>query len=158
MFKGMSSLTQKIPARNLLVVVAVTKSCPRLSDPMDYSTSGFPVLHYLLEFAQTHVHWVDHAIQPSHPLSIPSPYPLSLFQHQGLFNELALHIRWPKYWSFSPSNEYSGFISFRIHWFDLFAVQGTFKSLLQHHTQFKSINSSVLSLLYGPTLTSVHDY
>ena len=86
---------------------------------------------------------------------------ISIFPSIKVFsNELALHIRWPKYWSFSfsisPSNEYSWVISFRIDWFDLLAVQGTLKSLLQH--QFESINSSVLSLLYGPTLTSVHDY
>ena len=71
-------------------------------------------------------------------------------------------IRWPKYWSIifsiSPSSESSGLISFRMDWFDLLAVQGTLKSLLQHHTQFESINSSALGLLYGPTLISVHDY
>ena len=78
-------------------------------------------------------------------------------------NELALCIKWPNYWSFSfsfnisPPNEYSGLISFRIDWFDLFTVQGTLKSLLQHHN-FESINSSALSLLCGPTLTSVHNY
>ena len=86
---------------------------------------------------------------------------ISIFPSIKVFsNELALHIRWPKYWSFSfsisPSNEYSRVISFRIDWFDLLAVQGTLKSLLQH--QFESINSSVLSLPYGPTLTSIHDY
>ena len=77
------------------------------------------------------------------------------------FNELVLRIRWPKYWSFSfsisPSNEYSGLISFRMFWLDLLAVQGTLKSLLQHHSS-KSINSSVLSFLYSPTLTSIDDY
>ena len=77
-------------------------------------------------------------------------------------NESALRKRWPKYWSFnfniSPSNEYSGLISFRLGWLDLLAVQGTLKSLLQHYTEFKSINSSVLSFLYSPNLTSVHDY
>ena len=98
---------------------------------------GFPVLHYLLELAQTPVHWVGDAIQPSHPLSSASSPALHLSQHQGLASESALHIRWPKYWSFSfsisPSNEYSGLISFRMDWFDLLAVQGTLKSLLQHH-------------------------
>jgi len=84
-------------------------------------------------FAQTHVHWVGDAIQPSHPLSSPSPA-LHLSQHQVFSNELVLCSRWPKYWSFSfsPSNEYSGLISFRIDRLDL-AVQGTLKSLLQHH-------------------------
>ena len=98
---------------------------------------GFPVLHYLLEFAQTHVHWIRYVIQASHPLLSTSPPPLNFSQHQGLFHESALHIRWPKYWSFSfsisPSNEYSGLISFRIDWFDLLAVPRTLKSLLQYH-------------------------
>ena len=95
---------------------------------------GFPVLHYLPEFAQTHVCWVDKAIQPSHPLSSHSP-PASI---RVFSNESVLCIRWPKYWSFSfsisPSNEYSGLISFRMDWFDLLAIQGTHKSFLQHHS------------------------
>ena len=119
---------------------------------MNSSTPRFPVLHHL-KLAQTHVHWITDAIQPSHPLSPPSPPALSVPQHQGLFNELSLHIRWLKYWSFSfsisLSNEYSGLIFSRMDWLDLLAVQGTLKSLLQ--PQFKNINSSVLSLLYGPT-------
>ena len=109
---------------------------------MDCSTPGFSVLHYLLEFAQTHVHWINDAIQPSH-LSLPSPPALSLSQHQGLFQWVALRIRWPKYWRFnfslSPSNEYSGLISFRMDWLDLLAVQGTLKNLLQHHSLKASI-------------------
>ena len=104
---------------------------------MDCSSSGFPVLHCLLEFPQTHVHWVSDDIQSSHPLLSPSPAALSLSQHQSLFQWIGLCIRWPKYWSFSftisPSNEYSGLISFRIDWFNC-AVQGTLKSLLQHHS------------------------
>ena len=104
---------------------------------------GFPLLHYLLEFAQTQVHWVSDATQPSHPLSLPSPSALNLSQHQGFFQWVRLCIRWPKYWSFSfsisPSNEYSGLISFRIDWFDLFSVQVTLKSLLQHHNLKASI-------------------
>ena len=104
---------------------------------MDCSTPGSFVLHYLLEFAQTHVHWVSDAIQPSHLLPPASPA-LSLSQHQGLFQWVAVCIRWSKYWSFSfsinPSNEYSGLISFRIEGIDLLAVQGTLKSLLQHHS------------------------
>ena len=112
---------------------------------MDCSTSGFPVHHQLPELAQTHVHWAGDAIQPSRPLSSPSPPAFNLSQYfiPVFPNESALHIRWPKYWSFSfnisPSNEYSGFISFRIDWFDLLAVQGTFKSLLQHHSLKASI-------------------
>ena len=110
---------------------------------MDCSTPGFLVHHQLLEFAQTHVYWVSDAIQPFHPLSSPSLPVLNLSQHQCLFQWVSSSQRWPKYWSFSfsisPSNEYSGFISFRIDWFDLLAVQGTLKSLLQHHSSKASI-------------------
>ena len=87
-----------------------------------------------------YVHWIGDTIQPSHPLSSPSPPAFNLSQHQDLFKdpESALHIRWPKYWSFSsnisPSNEYSGLISFRMDWLDLLAVQGPLKSLLQYHS------------------------
>ena len=120
---------------------SVSKVCLTLCNPMDCSTPGFPVLHYLPEAAQTHVHWVLDAIQPSYPLSPSSPPAFSLSQ---LFsNESVLHIRWPKDWSFSfnisPSNEYSGLISFRIEWLDLLTVQGTLKSLLQHHSSKASI-------------------
>ena len=99
--------------------------------------TSLPVPHYLLDFAQVHVYWVGDAIQPSHPLLPSSPLP-SIFPSIRVFsNELSVSIRWPKYCSFSfsvsPSNEYSGFISFRIDWFDLLAVQGTLKSLIQHH-------------------------
>ena len=143
-----------------IVLSSVAQLCPTLHDPMDCSTPGFPVHHQLLELIQTHVHQVGDAIQPSRPLSSPSFLP-SMFPSIRVFsNESFLHIRWPKYWSFSfsisPSNEYSGPISFRIAWFDLLAVQGTLKSLLQ--PQFQSINSSALSFLYSPTLTSIHDY
>ena len=107
------------------------------------STPGFPVHHQLLEFTQTHVHCVGDAIQPSHPLSSPSPPALNLSQHQGLLNESALHIRWPKYWSFSfnisPSNERPGLISFRMDWLELLAFQGTLKSLSQQHSSKASI-------------------
>ena len=111
----------------------------------------------LPELTQTHVHWVNDAIQPSHPLSSPSP---PIFPSiRVLSHESVLHIRWPKYWSFSfnvsPSNEYSGLISFRIDWLDLLAVQGTLKTLLQHHSSKASILQ--LSFLYSPTLTSIHD-
>ena len=140
--------------------ISVAQSCPTLCDPMDHSTPGLPVHHQLPEFTQTHVHWVSDAIQPSHPLSLPSPSALNFPSIRVFSKESALHITWPKYWSFSfsisPSNEYSGLISFRIDWFDLLALQGTLKSSLA--PQFESINSLALSLLYGPTLTSVHDY
>ena len=111
---------------------SVPQSCPTLCDPMDCSTPRFPVHHQLSEFTHTHVHWVGDAIQPSHPLSSPSPPALNLPQHQGLSSESALHIRWPKYWSFSfnisPSSEYSGLSSFRMDCLYLLAVQGTLKS------------------------------
>ena len=91
-----------------------------MSDSAIPWTPGFSVHHYLLEFAQTQVHWAGDAIQPSHLLLSPSPPAFSLSQHQGISNELAFRIRWPKDWSFSfsisPSNEYSGLISFRIDW------------------------------------------
>ena len=122
---------------------SVTKLCPTLCEPMDCNTPSFPVLLYLPEFTQTHVHWVSDAIQPSNPLSSPSPLVFNLSQHQGLSNESAFRIRWPKYWSFSfsisPSNEYSGLISFRMDWLELLAVQGTLKSLLQHHGSKASV-------------------
>ena len=110
---------------------------------MDCSMPGFPVHHQLLELTQTHVHWVGDAIQPPHPLSSLLLLP-SLFPSLRVFSkESVLHIRWPKDWSFSfsisPSSEYSGLISFRIVWLDLLAVQGTLKSLLQHHSSKASV-------------------
>ena len=110
---------------------------------MDCSTPGFPVYHQLPELTQTHVHRVNGATQSFHPLS-PLLFLSSIFPSIRVFsNELALCIRKPKYWSFSfsisPSNEYSGLISFRSDWFDLLAVQGTPKSLLQHHNSKASI-------------------
>ena len=121
---------------------SVAHSRPTLCNSVDSSTPGLAVPHHLPELAQTHVHRVGDAIQPSHPLSSPSPPTFSLSQHQGLF-QLVLHIRWPKYWSFSftisPSNEYSGLISFRIYWFDLLAIQQTLKSLPQHHSSKASV-------------------
>ena len=102
-----------------------------------------PPYHQLTEFTQTHVHRVGDAIQPSHPLSSPSPPAPNPSKHQGLFNESTLPMRWPKYWSFSlsisPSNEHPGLISFRMDWLDLLAVQGTLKSLLHHHSSKASI-------------------
>ena len=127
----------------IMVLLLLLFSCSVVSNslqPMDYSTPGFPVLHYLLEFAQTHVHWVSDAIQPAHPLLPSSPPALNLSQH--------FRIRWPKYWSFSfsisPFIEYLGLISFKIDWFDLLAVQETLQGLLQHK-------------VWKLTLTSIHD-
>ena len=110
---------------------------------MDYSMIGLPVHHQLPEPTQTHVHWVSDAIQPSHPLLSPSPPAFNLSQHQVFSNESTLRTKWPKYWSFSftisPSNEYSGLMSFRMDWVHLLAVRGTLKSLLQHHSSKVSI-------------------
>ena len=119
------------------MLCSVTESCLTLCDPVDCRMPGFPVYHQLLVLAQTHVHRVGDAIQPSHSLSSPSP-PASVLPSIRVFsNESDLCIGWPKYWSFSfsisPSNEYSGLIFSRIDWFDLFTVQGTLKSLLQYH-------------------------
>ena len=145
------TLTEEVlwPVRIIKINIqfsSVTQSCPTLCDSMDCSTPGLPVHHQLPEFTQTHVHWVSHAIQPSHPLSSPFLPTFNLSQHQGLFKESVLCIRWPKYWSFSfnisPSKEHPGLISFRMDWLDLLAVQGTLKSLLQHH----SSNTSIVSV------------
>ena len=139
---------------------SITQSCPTLCDLMDCSTTGLPVSYQLPELAQTHVHWV---VMPSNHLILCHPLlflPSMLPSIQIFSNESVLHIRWPRYWSFSfsisPFSEYSGLISFRIDWLDLLAVQGTLES--SPTPQFKSINSLVLSFLYSPTLTSTHDY
>ena len=119
---------------------SVTQSCPTLCDPMNCSTPGLPVHHKLPEFTQTHAHRVGDAIQPPHPLLIPSPPAPSI---KVFSNESTLRMRWLKYWSFSfsisPSNEHPGLISFRMDWLDLLAAQGTLKSLLQHHSSKASI-------------------
>ena len=110
---------------------------------MNWSMLGLPVHYKLPEFTQTHAHRIGDAIQPSHPLSSPSPPVPKPSQHQVFSNEPTLHMRWPKYCSFSfsisSSNEYPGLISFRMDWLDLLAVQGTLKSLLQHHSSKASI-------------------
>ena len=123
---------------------------------MDCSTPGLPVHHQLPESTQTRVHRVSDAIQPSHPLLSPSPLPSIFLSIRVFSNESVLHSRWPKYWSFSfsisPSNEYSGLISFRMDWWDLLAVEGTLKSLLQHHSSKASIfqrSAFFLSLFFS---------
>ena len=135
-------------------------SCSTVSSslqPHGLQHARHPCPLHLPELAQSHVHWVGDAIQPSHPLLL---LPLS-FPTSGSFPESVLLIRWPKYWrcsfSIKPSNEYSGLISFRLDWFDLLAVQGTLKRLLQHHSSKPSI-LQVLRLPYGPTLTSICNY
>ena len=113
--------------------------------PMDYSMPDLPVHHQFPEFTETHIHRVSDAIQPPHPLSSSFPPAFNRSQYQGLYNESALSIRWPKYWSFSfnisPFNEYSGLISFRMDLLDLLAVQGTLFQESSPTPQFKSINS-----------------
>ena len=117
-----------------VTIVVWLLRCVRVCYPMDCSTPGFPILHHLLQFAQTHVHWVSDAIQPSHLLSPPSPPAFSLSQHQGLFQWVGSSHQVAKVLelqlSISPSSEYSGLISFRTDWFNLLTVQRTLKSLL----------------------------
>ena len=118
----------------------------RFCDPMNLSTPGLPIHHQLLEFTQTHVHQVGDAIQPSHPLSSPSPPAPNPSQHQS-FNESTLCMRWPKYWSFSfsiiPSKAHPGLISFRMDWLDLLAVHGILKSLLQQYSFYRLPNNRI---------------
>ena len=107
---------------------SVAQSCPTLYDPMNCSTPGLPVHHQLPEFTQTHVRWIRDALQPSHPLSSPSPPAPNPSQYPRVFSsESTLRMRWAKYWSFSfsiiPSKEIPGLISFRMDWLDLRAVQ-----------------------------------
>ena len=122
---------------------SVAQSCLTLCDPMNCSMPCFPIHHQLLKLAQTRVHQVGDAIQPSHPLSSSSPPAFNLSQHQSLFQGVSSSHQVANYWSFSfsisPSNEYSGLISFRMDWLDLLVVQGTRKSLLQHHISKEAI-------------------
>ena len=128
---------------NLLLLCLVTKSHSTLSNPTDCSTPGFPVFHYLLEFAQTQVPWVCDAIQPSHPLLPLSPPSLNLSQHQGLFHWVDSSHQVAKVLEFQLQHQYCQWIfrtdSFRIDWLVLLAVQGTLKSLLQHHNLKASV-------------------
>ena len=137
----------------------ITQSCPTLCDPMDCSIPGFPVHHQLSELAQIHVHRVSDAIQPSHPLSSPSPPAFNISQHQGLFQGVGSLHKVAKVLEFqlqhlSPSSKYSGLISFRMDWLDLLVVQGTLKSLLQHH----SSKASVLRCSAFFMVQLLHDY
>ena len=131
------------PEKSSVQFSSISQSCPTLCDSMNRSTPGLPVHHQLLEFTQTHVERVGDAIHPSHPLLsplllLPIPPRIRVFS-----SESTLHTRWPKYWSFSfnisPSNEHPGLISFRMYWLKLLEVQGTLKSLLQHHSSKTSI-------------------
>ena len=122
---------------------SVAQSCRNFCNAIEYSSPGFPVHHQLLGLTQTHIHSVGDAIQPSHPLSSPSSPVFNLSQHQGLFQRATSLHQVPKQWSFSfsisPSKEYPGLISFQMGWLDFLAVQGTLKSLLQHHSSKMSI-------------------
>ena len=139
---------------------SVVQSCMTLCDPMDCSTPGLPVHHQLLEFTQTHAHWVGDAIQPSHSLSSPSPA-FNLSQHRVLFQWVSSSLQVAKVLEFQlqhQSFQWIGLISFRMDW--LFGSPCSPRDSQESFptSQFKSINSSALSFLYSPTLTSIHDY
>ena len=124
---------------------SVAKLCPPLCGPMDCSMSSFPVLHHLLGYAQTHVHWVGDAIQPSHPLLSPSPPAFNLSHHQGLFKWVSSLHQVAKLLEFQFQHQSFQWIFrviqwiFKINWLDLLAVQGTVKSLVQHHSSKASV-------------------
>ena len=132
---------------------SVALSCPTLCDPMNHSMPGLPVHHQLPEFTQTHVHWVSDATQPSHPLSSPSPPDRNLSQHQGLFQWVNSSHQVAKVLDFQLLH----LISFRMDWLDLLAVQGTLKSLLQHHSSKASIlwhSTCFMAQLSQPYMTT----
>ena len=141
------SLRGKIQAKTITYrgqsINSVAQSCPTLCNPMDCNMPGFPVHHQLPELTQTHVHWVGGAIQPFHPLSSPSPPAFNLSQHQGLFQWVSPSRQVVKVLEFQLQhqsfNEYSVLISFRMDWLDFPAVQGSLKSILQHHSSKASI-------------------
>ena len=141
-------------------VSSAAQLCPTLCNPMSCSTPGLPVQYQLPEPAQTYVHWVSDAIQPSHPLSSPSPPAFNLSEHQGLFKWVCSSYQMTKALEFhlqhQAFHEHPGLMSFRMVWLDLLAVHGTLKNLLQHH----SSKASILwhSFLYSPTVTSIRDY
>ena len=144
------------------IVYLLLFSCSVVSDslwPMVCSTPGFPILHYLPEFAQTHVHWVDEAIQSSHPLSLPSPPAFNLSQHQGLFQWVSSSHQVAKVLELQhQSFQWIFRIDFLYDWLVWSLCSPRDSQESSPTPQFKSINSLVLSLLYSPTLTSIHDY
>ena len=151
-------------AHLMIPLSSVAQSCPTLCKPMDCSTPGFPVLHCPLSPGVCSNSTSVESVMSSNYLILCHPLFLlpSIFPSIGVFSSVsALCIRWPKYWSFSfsigPSNEYPGLICFRMDWLDLLAVYGALKES-SPTSQFKSINSSVLSFLSSPTHTSIHDY
>ena len=143
-----NSFAKIVSSKSLIIrsdqIRSVAQLCPTLCDPMNCSTPGLPVHHQLPEFTQTHVHQVGDATSSHlilcHPLLLLPPIPPSI---RVFSNESTLCMWWPKYWSFSfniiPSKEHPGLISFRMDWLDLLAIQGTLKSLLQHHSSKASI-------------------
>ena len=141
---------------------SVTQSCPTLHDPMSHSTPGIPVHHHLPSSRKLTA--IESVMPSSHLIlcRLLLLLPLIPLSIRVFSNESTLHMRWPKYWSFSfsiiPSKEHPGLIFFRMDWLDLLAVQGTLNQESSSTPQFKSINSSVLSLLHSPTLTSIHDH
>ena len=127
---------------------SVVQLCLTLCDPMNHRTPGLPVHHQLPEYTQTHVHWIGDAIQPSHPLSSPSPPPLNLSQDQGLFKWVSSSHQVAKVLELQLQHQYTQeLISFRMDWLDLLADQGTLKSLLQHHSSKASILCSALFIV-----------
>ena len=143
---------------------SVSQSCLTLCDPMDSSTPGLPVYHQLLEFTQTHIHWVCDAIPPSHTLSSPSPHPLNLSQHQGLFQWVSSSHQVAKVLEFQLQHQSVQWLfrtdfliqPVRMDWLDLFAVQGTLKSLLQYHSSKASILWHSDFLIYMITVWFLH--
>ena len=140
---------------------SVSQLCPTLYNPMDYSTPGLPVHHQLLEFMQTHIHWVSDAIQPSHPLSSPSPPAFNLSQHKGLFKWVSSSHQVAKVLEFQLQHQSFQWIFRAVFLWDWLVWSPCRPRDSQQSSvtpQFKSISSSALSFLYGPTLTSMHDY
>ena len=144
-----------------LFVCSVTQSCPTLWDPMDCSMPALCVHHQFLEFSQTHVHWVGDTIQPSHPLSSPSPPPFNLSQHQGLYKWVSSSHQVAKVLEFQLQHQSFQWI-FRTDFFQDGLVGSPCSPRDSQESsptpQFKSISSSVFSFLYSPTLTSINDY
>ena len=150
-----------IPLISISICCSSAKSCPALLDPMDCSTPGFSILHYLPEFAQTHVHWVDDAIQPSHLLSPSSPDALNLSQHQDFFQTIGSSHQVAKVLELQLQHQSFQWIfrvDFLYDWWVWSPCSPRDSKESSPAPQYKSIHSSVLSLFYDPTLTSVHDY
>ena len=141
--------------------ISVTQSCPTLSNPIDFCTPGLPVLHHLTEFAQTHVHWVSDAIQPAHPLLTSSPPASNLSQHQGPYHWVSSSHQVAKVLELQLQHQSFQWI-FRTDFLEdglVWSPHSPRDSQESSSTpQFKSINSFVLSFLYDPTLTTIHDY